>query len=259
LGFSLSFSPGKVIAKIALWKKHATRKGENNDVQSQEVHKAFKEADHLSTEKGSTDAINRSRGPQEEGPVKRPGFQPGQEGEQIGGHGKKPSEGQSGEQRAAHSTTDKGFLGTVRDFLGIGSKREFHRSALLAQHQAAGEDEGERIPKPKEQKPSWVGRPEESHILVSTSQPSAEYTHVKGTPEPDSYRRGYEYVHGKPSGILPRSSTSTDPPHTSLPFDHPRNPEGVGLSSAMIRESADAAANLQTEKGTIHPKQTETL
>jgi hypothetical protein len=233
-------------------------------VQSQQVHKAFEQASHVSSEKASPDAINRSRGRQDDSPIKRPGFQPGQDGEQIGGHGKEPMEGSKGERRAATSSTSPGLFGSIKKILGIGSsdRRRFHTSAyssVQSSRQRPSPSNDEHVIKPKEHKPDWVGRPEESHILVSTPQPSAEYTHVRGTPEPDSYQRGYEYVHGKPSGAIAASSTSTDPPHSTLPLDQPRNAKGVGSSHAVIRESADAAASLQNEGDTIRPKQTESL
>jgi hypothetical protein len=227
-------------------------------VQSEQVHKAFEHASHVGSEKASPDAINRSRGRQDDSPLKRPDFQPGQGGEQIGGHGRDPSEGSKGTQRAATSSTSPGIFGWVKKSLGIGGHKRFHTSTYSSV-EGKPPYRDDHVIKPKEHKPTWVGWPEGSHILVANPRPSADYTHVRGTPEPDSYRRGYEFVEGKPSGSLPKSSTSTDPPHATLPFDHPRNAKGVGSSHRVIRESSDAAANLQTEEQTIRPKQTKSL
>jgi len=77
--------------------------------------------------------------------------------------------------------------------------------------------------------------------------PSATYTHVVGTPEPDSHKTGYQYSTTSesghlPSGTAPRSSTSTSeyPKHAATD-DILKNEAGIGSSNEKIDETLKGA------------------
>lgn len=109
--------------------------------------------------------------------------------------------------------------------------------------------------------PSIAVDPSESQHHASTDRVTAEYTHVKGQPEPDSFRGGYEPVEkgsqAVPSGRAPISSTSGDPFNEHTTRDHPQNPEGVGKSRKIytVDDAAEIAeAGKSGTKGGEHAK-----
>lgn len=56
--------------------------------------------------------------------------------------------------------------------------------------------------------------PSQSHTQASSKTSTASYTHVSGSPNPDSHRSSYIAADStQASGWQKRSSTSTDPPH----------------------------------------------
>ena len=75
---------------------------------------------------------------------------------------------------------------------------------------------------------------------------AATYTHVIGTPEPDSHQQAYMYstesASGQPpSGTAPRSSTSTSPYPTHTTDGILKNEAGIGSSNDMVKESLQGA------------------
>lgn len=77
--------------------------------------------------------------------------------------------------------------------------------------------------------------------------PKATYTHVIGTPEPDSHQTAYQYSTTSesghlPSGTAPRSSTSTSeyPKHAATD-EILKNEAGVGSSNGKIDQSLKGA------------------
>lgn len=100
--------------------------------------------------------------------------------------------------------------------------------------------------------PSIALDPSESQHHTGTDRPSATYTHVKGQPEPDSFREGYEPVQkgsqAIPSGRAKASSGSTDAYNEHTTRDHPQNPDGIGRSHTIMTFD-DAAEAMEEGKG----------
>ncbi|CAD6569895.1 MAG: hypothetical protein CYPHOPRED_003645 [Cyphobasidiales sp. Tagirdzhanova-0007] len=83
--------------------------------------------------------------------------------------------------------------------------------------------------------------------------PSATYTHVIGTPEPDSHQQAYTYstesANGSPpSGIAPRSSTSTSPYPNHTTDGILKNEAGIGSSNSMINEPLKGADEMMDKQ-----------
>lgn len=74
---------------------------------------------------------------------------------------------------------------------------------------------------------------------------SATYTHVVGSPEPDSYKTGYQYADGSEGGAITgkaaRSSTSGSTYYDATTADLPKNEAGIGSSNHMIRDPLKGA------------------
>jgi len=97
-----------------------------------------------------------------------------------------------------------------------------------------------------------------SPSFAPNAGPSATYTHIIGTPEPDSYQTSYQYSSstsggGVPSGSAPRSSTSASP-YSAVVDKLPKNEAGIGSSNKMIRDplkGADEMVAQMDKSGTM--------
>lgn len=86
----------------------------------------------------------------------------------------------------------------------------------------------------------------------SQDGPSATYTHVVGSPDPDSHKTKYQYAdsansEGAISGTASRSSTSTSTYYNALTKDLPKNEAGIGSSNHMIRDPLKGADEMMAK------------
>lgn len=299
----------------------STHARKHQDLHTQEVSNAKHQRDGRSGSPSEIDAVNLAHG--KSGGSGSPGkdFQPGEKGEQVGGHAASgqplsPEEGMKGTSKAPAGTDDSNAAGlgqTIKNVFGggptQGQKTGFHtytrlyngakaapesavdkgarkskddkvsgmQSPHLPHHKAG---EGDKMPAVKNNAslPSKKGDASKQQVRHASTKPgrpvgtadtagspavnpssgthgpsfkggdpSAKYTHVVGSPEPDSHQAGYRYASttsdgSKPSGTDSRSSTSTSPyPDHGMMEGVPKNAAGIGSSNQLTRDSLKPA------------------